>query len=182
MSNREDYKMRDFVNFDIILYFNDSAIFSYYSYLLSCIKCSSFSPVRLSLITGNWRVEKKIQRLTRPIFDSIFTAIIVHYCAKLCRAARYEPYCDHETSLIARAFYEVLKTKTTAPRIYRVVIKRHGDLWLSRFIRRYSRLILSGSLSERIFHWFIMYYMYIFSFWILLDLHFAQILCSLPFF
>jgi len=84
---------------------------------------------------------KRFQRSTRPrpIFDSIFPTIMVHYCTKLCRAARYGPYCGHETSLIAGAFYEVLETKTTAARIYRVVIKRRSDLWLPRFIRCYSQ-------------------------------------------
>lgn len=119
--------------------------------------------------------KKQFQCLTWPIFDSIFTAIIVHYCAKLCRAARYEPYCDHETSLIAGAFYEVLKTKTTAPRIYRVVIKGHGDLWLPRFIRRYSRSSYSLWESIRDNISLVHYVLFIFS-WTLLDLHFAQIL------
>lgn len=69
----------------------------------------------------------------------------------------------HETSLIAGAFYEALKTKTTAARIYRVVIKRRGDLWLSRFIRRYSQSwCTSRNPSEIIFHWSIMYRL---SFW-----------------
>lgn len=156
-------------------------IFSCYNYLLNYMKFFFFFFKFDYLWWPAIGAQKRqFQCLTRPIFDSIFTAIIVHYCAKLCRAARYEPYCDHETSLIAEAFYEILKTKTTAPRIYRVVIKGHDDLWLPRFIRRYSRSSYSFRESVRDIS-LVHYVLFIFSFWTLLDLHLHKFYARLLF-